>query len=115
MGQILSSGCGSYTDLDSVTASADDVLEKKIIIDKDGDPVVGTMKNIGAYDTAVSVAANSTDLYLRMHMLPIQFLGIQKFPVQTPLHLMQWEFSLWQVELILLVLLSRRLLVQVKE
>ena len=67
MGQILSSGCGSYTDLDSVTASADDVLEKKIIIDKDGDPVVGTMKNIGAYDTAVSVAANSTDLYLRMH------------------------------------------------
>ena len=63
MGQILSSGCGSYTDLDSVTASADDVLEKKIIIDKDGDPVVGTMKNIGAYDTAVSVAANSTDLY----------------------------------------------------
>ena len=29
MGQILSSGCGSYTDLDSVTASADVVLGKK--------------------------------------------------------------------------------------
>lgn len=68
MGQILSSGCGSYTDLDSVTASADDVLSGKVIVNKDGDPITGTLELTGnAVDNQVLAGKTyySTDAHTK--------------------------------------------------
>ena len=67
MGNVLMTGGGGSADLDVITATADDVLSGKVIVDQNGDPLTGRMPNIGAYDSAVSVAGNSTDLYFRMH------------------------------------------------
>ena len=36
------------TDLDFITATAADVVAPKVIINKDGEPVTGTMPNNGA-------------------------------------------------------------------
>ena len=41
------SGGGGGADLDVITAGAEDVLASKVIVDKDGEPLVGTMKNQG--------------------------------------------------------------------
>ena len=47
MGKIWMSGGGGGADLDVITAGAEDVLASKVIVDKDGEPLVGTMKNQG--------------------------------------------------------------------
>ena len=48
MGKIYMTGGGGSADLDVVTAGAGDVLAGKVIVDKDGNPLTGTMANRGA-------------------------------------------------------------------
>ena len=43
MGKILMPGGGGGADLDVITASAGDVLSGKVIVDKDGEPLAGTL------------------------------------------------------------------------
>ena len=54
MGKIwIPGGGGGGADLDVVTAAADDVLSGKVIVDKDGEPLTGTLAlsgNAGAGD-----------------------------------------------------------------
>jgi hypothetical protein len=58
MGKVWMPGGGGGTDLDAVTAESPDVLVGKVIIDKDGEPLTGTMPNRGAVSQALGV--NST-------------------------------------------------------
>ncbi len=53
MGRVLMTGGGGGADLDVITAAADDVLSGKVIVDKDGNPLTGTLTlsgNAGAAD-----------------------------------------------------------------
>ena len=43
MGRILMTGGGGGADLDVITAEADDILSGKVIVDKDGNPLTGTL------------------------------------------------------------------------
>ena len=43
MGRILMTGGGGDADLDVITAEADDILSGKVIVDKDGNPLTGTL------------------------------------------------------------------------
>lgn len=45
MGRIWIPGGGGSADLDAVTASAEEVLEGKVIVNKEGESVIGTMPN----------------------------------------------------------------------
>ena len=66
MGRMsVNAGVGG-DDLDVVTASAGDVLSGKVIVDKDGNPLAGTMPNVGAIDAANSVVMGNGVLYARM-------------------------------------------------
>ena len=53
-------GGGGGADLDVVTAGAEHVLESKVIVDKDGNPITGTMAN--RTGTALTVATNGKTL-----------------------------------------------------
>ena len=53
-------GGGGVGDLDQVTAGAEHVLESKVIVDKDGNPITGTMAN--RTGTALTVATNGQTL-----------------------------------------------------
>ena len=66
MGRMSVNAGGGGDDLDVVTASAGDVLSGKVIVDKDGNPLAGTMPNIGAIDAANSVVMGNGVLYARM-------------------------------------------------
>lgn len=57
---------GSYTDLDVVTARAGDVLADKVIVDKDGNPLTGTM--VDKSDTAQSASASLDTTNSRVQM-----------------------------------------------
>lgn len=46
---------GGGADLDAVTAGAGDVLAGKVIVDKDGEPLTGTMPNRGAVNQSLGV------------------------------------------------------------
>ena len=46
--------------LETTTASANDILAGKVIIDKNGEPLVGTMPNRGAWNSSVSVNGSVT-------------------------------------------------------
>ena len=60
MGRIWMPGGGGGADLDVVTASASNILTGKVIVDKDGNPLTGTMPdNTG---TALTVATNGKTL-----------------------------------------------------
>ena len=48
MGKIVTPGGGGGADTSIVTASAGDILLNKVIVDKDGNPLTGTMSNNGA-------------------------------------------------------------------
>ena len=53
MGRVLMTGGGGGPDLDVITATEDDVLSGKVIVDKDGNPLIGTLSltgNAGAGD-----------------------------------------------------------------
>lgn len=43
MGRVLMTGGGGGGDLDVITAEADDILSGKVIVDKDGNPLTGTL------------------------------------------------------------------------
>ena len=58
MGIIWMPG-GGGADLDAVTAGAGDVLINKVIVDKDGEPVRGTMTD----NKAVSATLNAGNTY----------------------------------------------------
>ena len=46
--------------LEQVTAGAADVLKDKVIVDKNGNPLTGTMPNNGSWDTEVGIGASVT-------------------------------------------------------
>ena len=48
MGKILMQGTGGGTDLDLVTAKASDILQGKVIIGPDGEPLTGTIPILSA-------------------------------------------------------------------
>lgn len=58
MGRIWMPGGGGGADLDVVTAKAGDVLSGKVIVDKDGNPITGTLINNGAVSAALNCGAS---------------------------------------------------------
>lgn len=58
MGKVWLPGGGGGADLDAVTAGKSDVLAEKVIVDKDGEPLTGTMPDRGAINTSLEI--NST-------------------------------------------------------
>lgn len=60
MSKIWIPGGGGGADLDVVTAGTGDVLSGKVIVDKDGNPLAGTMPNKSG--TALTVATNGQTL-----------------------------------------------------
>ena len=60
MGKIWMPGGGGGADLDVVTAGKPDVLAGKVIVDKDGEPLTGTMVNRGAVSQALGVNGTYT-------------------------------------------------------
>lgn len=64
MGKIWMPGGGGGTDLDVITAAAGDVLKGKVIVDKDGNPLTGTLEltgNAGTGDVLAGKGFYSTD------------------------------------------------------
>ena len=57
---IIMCGGGRGADLDVVTAGRPDVLAGKVIVDKDGEPLTGTMVNRGAVSQALGVNGTYT-------------------------------------------------------
>lgn len=60
MGKVWMPGGGGGADLDLVTAGKPDVLAGKVIVDKDGEPLTGTMPNIGAVSQALNAGGSYT-------------------------------------------------------
>ncbi|MDW2799905.1 hypothetical protein RZO55_20240 [Clostridium boliviensis] len=58
MGKIWMPGGGGGADLEMVTAERPDVLTGKVIVDKDGNPLAGTMPDNGAVNQSLGI--NST-------------------------------------------------------
>ena len=54
MGKVWMPGGGGGADLDVITASAADILAGKMGVDKEGDPVAGTMPNRGTVSTTLT-------------------------------------------------------------
>lgn len=53
-------GSGSNVDLDVITATAEDLLSPKVIVDKDGNPLTGTMVNHGAVNQSLAINGSYT-------------------------------------------------------
>ena len=66
MGKIWMSGGGGGADLDVTTAGSGDVLAGKVIVDKDGEPLNGTMPNIGSDDECKWMGHDGSRLYFGM-------------------------------------------------
>lgn len=60
MGKIWMPGGGGGADLDMVTAGKPDVLAGKVIVDKDGEPLTGTMPDRGAISTLLGINGTYT-------------------------------------------------------
>lgn len=60
MGKIWMPGGGGGADLDVVTAGKPDVLAGKVIVDKDGEPLTGTMPDRGAISTLLGINGTYT-------------------------------------------------------
>lgn len=60
MGKIWMSGGGGGADLDVITVGASDVLAGKVIVDKNGNPLTGTMPNRGAVSQALNAGGSYT-------------------------------------------------------
>ena len=60
MGKIWMPGGGGGADLDTVTAGSTDVLTGKVIVDKDGEPLTGSMPNRGAVSQALNAGGSYT-------------------------------------------------------
>ncbi|MGL6219964.1 MAG: hypothetical protein ACRC36_18120 [Lacrimispora sphenoides] len=63
MGKIWMPGGGGGADLDVITAGAGDVLAGKVTVDKDGNPLPGTMTYRGTGYHGVGVGLNTQGLY----------------------------------------------------
>ena len=59
MGKILMPGGGGGADLDVITAGAEDVLAGKVIVDKNGEPLTGTMADQGNWNFSELVAGSA--------------------------------------------------------
>lgn len=55
MGKVWMPGSGGGADLDVVTAGRPDVLAGKVIVDKDGEPLPGTMPDRGAINQSLGI------------------------------------------------------------
>ena len=53
-------GGGGGADLDVITAGAGDILAGKVIVDKEGNPLTGTMANQGAKTAALNCGGSYT-------------------------------------------------------
>lgn len=53
-------GNGSNVDLDVITATAEDLLSPKVIVDKNGNPLTGTMVNHGAVNQSLAINGSYT-------------------------------------------------------
>lgn len=60
MGKVWMPGGGGGADLDVVTAGKPDVLAGKVIVDKDGEPLTGTMPNRGAVNQTLNAGESYT-------------------------------------------------------
>lgn len=60
MGKVWMPGGGGGADLDIVTAGKPDVLAGKVIVDKDGEPLTGTMPDRGAISTLLGINGSYT-------------------------------------------------------
>ena len=60
MGRIWMPGGGGGADLDVITAGAGDILAGKVIVDKEGNPLTGTMANQGAKTAALNCGGSYT-------------------------------------------------------
>ena len=58
---------GSAADLDAITATAPDVLLDKVILNKDGDPIKGTMPNNGSWSFSRLKAGATVSVHLGYH------------------------------------------------
>lgn len=63
MGKIWMPGGGGGADLDVITAGAGDVLAGKVTVDKDGNPLPGTMPNRGSGYQSPASGLNEKGLY----------------------------------------------------
>ena len=59
MGKILMPGGGGGVDLDVITAGPEDVLAGKVIVDKNGEPLTGTMAAQGNWNFSELVAGSA--------------------------------------------------------
>lgn len=66
MGRIWMPGGGGGADLDVITAGAGDVVAPKVIVDKDGEPLAGTLSDKN--DTAQAAAASLDTTNKRLQM-----------------------------------------------
>lgn len=62
MGKILMPGGGGGVDLDVITAGAEDVLAGKVIVDKNGEPLTGTMADQGNWNFSELVAGSAVTI-----------------------------------------------------
>ncbi|MEY8357096.1 hypothetical protein AALB39_27645 [Lachnospiraceae bacterium 54-53] len=60
MGKIWMPGGGGGADLDVITAGASDVMAGKVIVDKEGESLTGTMPNRGAVNQALNAGGSYT-------------------------------------------------------
>lgn len=60
MGIVWMPGGGGGADLDAVTAGRPDILAGKVIVNKDGEPLTGTMPNRGAISQALNAGGSYT-------------------------------------------------------
>ena len=96
MGRILMTGGGGGADLDVITAEVDDILSGKVIVDKDGNPLTGTL--------TLSGDAGAGDVYQAKLSIP---------PIPKASRPAPWVR--WAVELIRLRQLSRQYHVVVRK
>lgn len=64
MGRVWMPGGGGGADLDVITAGAGDVLAGKVIVDKEGEPVAGTMPDRKTYQHAFDQGKNELGLFM---------------------------------------------------
>ena len=62
MGKILMPGGGGGADLDVITAGAEDVLAGKVIVDKNGEPLTGTMADQGNWNFSELAAGSAVTI-----------------------------------------------------
>ncbi len=62
MGKILMPGGGGGADLDVITAGAGDVLAGKVTVDREGEPLVGTVKDQGNWSFSELAAGSAVTI-----------------------------------------------------